>query len=178
MTFAQICYSILERAAADFHAAGAAPVANPYDDATTSHILYDMGLIAAEQWHLLDALSGPEVDTEKASALNRQIYRLNEERADMALDVDTTIRQAFSVADTQPDAVACEVTPGWLLDRLSIMAQKIYHMEHPHGGSADHEAKIRERLEVLQQQRAALMESIDNLIDDLAHGLKYIKPDR
>ena len=75
------------------------------------------------------------------------------------------------------DAINTE-SPAWALDRLSILALKIYHMkEQTERKDADkaHLDKCRAKFDILEQQRADLTEAIDSLLDDIAAGRKYMK---
>ena len=77
-----------------------------------------------------------------------------------------------------PDAVINTESPAWAIDRLSILALKIYHMqqetERP-DAAPDHVARCRAKLDVLLEQRTDLSAAIDRLLDDIAAGRRYMK---
>ena len=66
----------------------------------------------------------------------------------------------------------------WAVDRLSILALKIYHMQEQvrrTDATDEHKAKCQAKLDILLQQRADLSLAIDQLLDDFANGRKYMK---
>ena len=78
----------------------------------------------------------------------------------------------------QPDATINTESPAWALDRLSILALKIYHMAEQvarQDATAEHRARCEAKLEVLREQRADLTAAIDTLLEDIAAGRKYMK---
>ncbi len=77
-----------------------------------------------------------------------------------------------------PDATINTESPAWALDRLSILALKIYHMQaETSRDDADsaHRSRCAAKLDVLTEQRADLISAIDRLLDDIAAGQKYMK---
>lgn len=130
------------------------------------------------QWHLEDIIRDPQIDPVAALALKRRIDRSNQDRTDMVEEIDTYFREKF--ADVKPDADATINTesPAWALDRLSILALKIYHMEREverTDASPEHIARCRARLDVLLEQQRDLTSAIDRLLADIAAGKKYMK---
>lgn len=180
MISAQNCYDIFERATADYHVTDHvdAEVPNPYPDGTIEHTLYAKNLVDAVQWHLEDIIRDPEIDPVAALALKRRIDRSNQVRTDMVEELDTYCRNEFSGVKPLPDATINTESPAWALDRLSILALKIYHMKaetERTDASAEHIAKCRGKLAVLLEQRADLTTAIGQLLDDIAAGRKYMK---
>lgn len=130
------------------------------------------------QWHLEDIIRDPEIDPVAALALKRRIDRSNQDRTDMVEEIDTYFREKY--ADVKPLASATINTesPAWALDRLSILALKIYHMAAEVGrpdASVEHKAKCEAKLNILLQQQVDLTTAIDTLLDDIAAGIKYMK---
>jgi hypothetical protein len=77
-----------------------------------------------------------------------------------------------------PDATINTESPAWAIDRLSILALKIWHMrEQTERTDADaaHLAKCQAKLDVLFEQRVDLTAAIDQLLDDIAAGRKFMK---
>ena len=180
MTTAENCFSIFDRATRDYHVADCvdAPHVNPFPEGTFEHALYEKNWIDAVQWHLEDIIRDPAIDPVEALALKRCIDRSNQERTDMVEDIDTRFREKYSTVAVAPDATINTESPAWALDRLSILALKIYHMEHEVAradASPEHIAKCRGRLDVLREQRADLILSVDQLLADIAAGRKYMK---
>lgn len=180
MKFAEHAYEIFERATADYHKDDHvdAQMANPYDDALIDHTLYVKNWIDAVQWHLEDIIRDPDIDPTEALAIKRRIDRSNQERTDMVEAIDTYFRRLYESVKPLPGASINTESPAWAIDRLSILALKIYHMEaetRRTDASADHIAKCKSRLDILQEQRADLTAAIDTLLDDIAAGRKYMK---
>ena len=134
--------------------------------------------IDAVQWHLEDIIRDPNIDPVEAVALKRRIDRSNQDRTDMVEEIDTYFRGKYADVKVAADATINTESPAWALDRLSILALKIYHMEREvrrSDASEAHIAKCQAKLDVLLQQREDLITAIDQLLDDIAAGKKYMK---
>ncbi len=180
MTFAEKCYEIFERSTADYHKYDDvdAVIANPYAAGTIDHTLYAKNMIDAVQWHLEDIIRDPEIDPVAALSLKRRIDKSNQYRTDMVEEFDTSFRNKYKDVEGAADATINTESPAWALDRLSILALKIYHMNaETERGDADaaHKARCRAKLDVLLEQRSDLTSAIDTLLDDIAAGRKYMK---
>ena len=130
------------------------------------------------QWHLEDIIRDPEINPVDAVALKRRIDRSNQVRTDMVEDIDTWFRDLYKDVIPLQDATINTESPAWALDRLSILALKIWHMrEQAERGdaSAEHIAKSRAKLDVLLEQRDDLTTAIDSLLEDIEAGRKYMK---
>ena len=151
---------------------------NPFDEGTIEHTLFAKNWIDAVQWHLEDIIRDPEIDPVEALALKRRIDRSNQDRTDMVEEIDTYFRELDKDVTPLPDATINTESPAWALDRLSILALKIYHMDaevtRP-DASAEHVEKCRAKLRVLLEQREDLTSAIDRLLADIAAGRKYMK---
>ena len=164
--FAVRCYDIFEASTNDYHKTDNvdAPSHNPFEASTIEHTLYAKNWIDAVQWHLEDIIRDPDIDPVAALALKRRIDRSNQDRTDMVEEFDTYFREKYKDVDVSPDATINTESPAWALDRLSILALKIYHMQ----------AEVA-KLAVLTEQRADLISAIDTLLCDIAAGRKYMK---
>jgi hypothetical protein len=180
MTFAENCYEIFEQSVLDYHKTDDVDAAqhNPYNEGEIAHTLYAKNWIDAVQWHLEDIIRDPEIDPVAALALKRRIDRSNQDRTDMVEELDTYFREKHSAVKVAADATINTESPAWALDRLSILALKIYHMQVEtarRDASAEHLAKCGAKLAVLVEQRRDLTTAIDQLLDDIAAGRKYMK---
>ena len=141
-------------------------------------MLFDKNWVDAVQWHLEDIIRDPEIDPVAALALKRRIDRSNQVRTDMVEEIDTYFRNRFESVEVLPSATINTESPAWALDRLSILALKIFHMraevERPDADEA-HRLQCAAKLAVLEEQRADLISAIDALLDDIAAGRKYMK---
>ena len=180
MKFAEKSYTIFEQAVADYHIDDDVDAATrqPYDPSSIEGVLYAKNRIDAVQWHLEDIIRDPEIDPVAALALKRRIDRSNQERTDMVEELDTYFRTLYADVKTLDGATINTESPAWALDRLSILALKIYHMQaEVNRADADdaHRARCAAKLAVLEEQRADLISAIDDLLDDIAAGRKYMK---
>lgn len=155
-----------------------APHANPYPEGSIEAVMAAKNWIDAVQWHLEDIIRDPAIDPVEALALKRRIDRSNQDRTDMVEEIDTYYRELFADVQPQPGATINTESPAWAIDRLSILALKIYHMAAEVArtdASAEHKAKCEAKLNILLQQRDDLTAAIDTLLDDIAAGRKYMK---
>ncbi len=155
-----------------------ARVANPYPEGTIEATLFAKNWIDAVQWHLEDIIRDPAIDPVDALALKRRIDRSNQDRTDMVEEIDTYFREKYADVTPVPDATINTESPAWALDRLSILALKIYHMAREverTDASPEHIAKCQAKLDILLQQEQDLTTAIDQLLDDIAAGRKYMK---
>ncbi len=180
MTFAQAANDVFSRSTDDYHVTDHVdtPITNPYTEGSIEHTLYAKNWIDAVQWHLEDIIRDPQIDPVEALALKRRIDRSNQDRTDMVEELDTYFRNKYADVKVAADATINTESPAWALDRLSILALKIYHMlaeVNRTDASAEHVAKCRAKLDVLLEQRVDLTTAIDQLLDDIAAGRKYMK---
>lgn len=179
MTFSQLANQVFDRSVADYHTTDNVdtPIRNPYEG-DVEKVLYAKNWIDAVQWHLEDIIRDPAIDPVEALALKRRIDRSNQDRTDMVEELDSYFLQKYAGVEVLPEAVINTESPAWAIDRLSILALKIWHMqEQASRADADeeHRARCRARLDVLLEQRADLSQAVDTLLDDIAAGRRYMK---
>lgn len=175
-----IANEVFDRSVGDYHKTDNidAKMENPYAKGSFESILYGKNWVDSVQWHLEDIIRDPEIDPVEALELKRRIDRSNQVRTDMVEDLDTWMREKYKEIEVHPDATINTESPAWALDRLSILALKIWHMrEQAERTDADdaHCRRCREKLEVLIEQRNDLSLAIDQLIADIEAGRKYMK---
>ena len=180
MEFAKKCYSVFRNTTLLYHKHDNvdAIVENPYAEGTIEHTLHAKNWIDAVHWHLEDIIRDPEIEPIDALALKRRIDASNQDRTDMVEELDTYFREKYSTVSPLPDATINTESPAWALDRLSILALKIYHMEVEVArtdANPEHIAKCQAKLNVLLEQQEDLTTAIDQLLDDIAAGRKYMK---
>ncbi len=179
MTFSQLANQVFDRSVADYHTTDNVdtPIRNPYEG-DVEKVLYAKNWIDAVQWHLEDIIRDPAIDPVEALALKRRIDRSNQDRTDMVEELDSYFLQKYAGVKVLPEAVINTESPAWAIDRLSILALKIWHMqEQASRADADeeHRARCRARLDVLLEQRVDLSQAIDTLLGDIAAGRRYMK---
>ena len=171
---------IFIRAIADYHLKDHVdtPIANPYPDGSIEYLLYLKNWIDTVQWHLEDIIRVPNIDPVEALRIKRRIDSSNQERTDMVEYIDSYFLNEYKDVRTASDATINTESPAWAIDRLSILALKIYHMEQEtkrSDVSADHLEACGRKLDVLRQQQTDLSAAIDTLLEDIAAGRKYMK---
>ena len=171
---------IFKRAAADYHITDNVdtPISNPFEEGTIENMLYLKCWIDTVQWHLEDIIRDPNIDPAEALQLKRRIDRSNQDRTDLVEDIDSYFRQTYSEVKPLPDARLNTESPAWAVDRLSILALKIYHMQEQTSrkdATEEHRAKCQAKLGVLLEQQKDLSLAIDQLLEDIEHGRKYMK---
>lgn len=179
-SFTEQCNHIFNQAISDYHIKNDVdtPINNPYDRESIDNRLYLKCWIDTVQWHLEDIIRDPHIDPMEALQLKRRIDRSNQDRTDLVEQIDSYFRQQYSDVTIAPDATINTESPAWALDRLSILALKIYHMAEQvarQDATAEHRARCEAKLEVLREQRADLTAAIDTLLEDIAAGRKYMK---
>mgnify|MGYP005691122147 FL=1 len=110
--------------------------------------------------------------------LKRRIDASNQERTDTVENIDSYFFDKFRTVSPKEDATINTESPAWAIDRLSILALKIYHMQLEtirSDASSAHKKACNEKLNILIQQRQDLSSAIDLLIDDISNGNKYMK---
>lgn len=177
---AEMANEVFDRSVADYHNTDNvdAPCINPYGKGTLEAIFYDKNWVDAVQWHLEDIIRDPDIDPREALELKRRIDRSNQVRTDMVEDIDTWMREKYKDITPLPNATINTESPAWALDRLSILALKIWHMSEQAERTdvpADHIERSRAKLSILIEQRSDLTAAIDTLLDDIAAGRKFMK---
>ena len=154
------------------------PINNPYERGSIEHKLYLKCWIDTVQWHLEDIIRDPHIDPMEALQLKRRIDRSNQDRTDLVEQIDSYFRQIYADVQVQEDATINTESPAWAVDRLSILALKIYHMREQverTDASQEHRKKCEAKLRVLLEQQVDLSTAIDQLLDDISNGRKYMK---
>ena len=178
--FTEQANKIFERSIEDYHNYDNVdhPIANPYTPGSIEHLLYHKNWIDTVQWHLEDIIRDPNIDPVEALKIKRRIDASNQERTDMVEYIDSWMLEKYKDVKMAPDARINTETPAWAIDRLSILAQKIYHMKieaFREDASEEHRTKCSEKLAVLLQQREDLTSAISDLLEDIASGDKFMK---
>ena len=176
--FTENANRIFDRAIGEYHRWDDVdrPIENPFEQGTIDRLLYHKNWIDTVQWHLEDIIRDPQIDPAAALGIKRRIDRSNQERTDMVEYIDSYLMDKYWDVRPAADARLNTETPAWAIDRLSILALKIYHMEREtERGDDAHRDACRRKLAVLLEQRADLSRAIEELIEDIEAGRKYMK---
>ena len=180
MTFTENANKIFNQAIADYHIKDNidTPINNPFAEGTIENRLYLKCWIDTVQWHFEDIIRDPQINPAEALVLKRRIDKSNQDRTALVEQIDSYFREVYKDVKVQDDARINTESPAWAVDRLSILALKIYHMkeqvERPEA-SAEHKAKCQAKLNVLLEQQVDLSTAIDQLLEDIEAGRKYMK---
>lgn len=180
MEFVKLCQPIFEAAIRDYHVTDNVdtPISNPYPQGQIEHDLYLKCWIDTVQWHFEDIIRDPAIDPAAALVLKRRIDKSNQDRTDLVERIDSYFLTVYRDVKPAPDATINTESPAWAIDRLSILALKIYHMRleaERSDASDEHRQKCGAKLRVLLEQQRDLSQAITQLLDDIAAGRKYMK---
>ena len=178
--FAAHCNNIFDKAILDYHQHDNVDelVVNPYTDGSIDFLLYQKNWIDTVQWHLEDIIRNPEISPVDGLALKRRIDVSNQERTDMVEFIDSYFLDKYKDVQALAGATLNTESPAWAIDRLSILALKIYHMRQEAErteASEAHRNACGLKLEVLLVQRKDLSLAINTLLEDIQAGRKYMK---
>lgn len=180
MSFSTVCNEVFGRSIQDYHVHDDVDAAmnNPYDQGDIKKLLYHKNWIDTVQWHLEDIIRNPQIDPAEALQLKRRIDASNQERTDMVEYIDSYFLEKYAAVKAEENAVINTESPAWAVDRLSILALKIYHMQaeaNRTDANAAHIEACTQKLNVLLEQRSDLSAAIDQLLADIEAGKKYMK---
>ena len=156
------------------------PFTNKFDKDTDliAHLLYRKCWIDTVQWAYEDIIRDPNIDPVGALKLKRMIDASNQDRTDTVEYIDSYFLEKYKAVQAKADAKINSESPAWAIDRLSILALKIYHMNLEatrEDASEAHREACQKKLDVLLEQRLDLSTAIDDLLFDIANGDKYMK---
>lgn len=175
-----LCNKIFQDVINDYHLHNNIdqPIANPYSGNTIEHLLYLKCWIDTVQWHMEDVVRNPEINPVEGLQWKRRIDHSNQERTDVVEYIDSYFLEKFAGVTPIENAKINSESPAWVIDRLSILALKVYHMkEETLRTSADpvHIQACTAKLNILLNQRTDLSISLDELIADIESGQKFMK---
>ena len=151
---------------------------NPYSPDSFESLLWEKSFIDTVQWHLEDLVRPQDVDPVVALGLKRRIDRSNQNRTDLVERIDDYYLSTFSDVQPLPDAKINTETPAWAIDRLSILALKLFHFDievNRKDADEEHHFKCLSKYNVLLTQKEDLIQAIDDLLDELSRGAKIMK---
>lgn len=178
--FTQLCNKIFNESIADYHQYDDVNrlISNPYEKSSIEHLLYLKNWIDTVQWHLEDIIRNPQIDPVEALGIKRWIDRSNQERTDVVEFIDSYFLEKYKTVVPAANASINTESPAWAIDRLSILALKIYHMQEEVNrtdASEEHRQACQRKLNVLQEQQRDLSAAIEELLSDIAAGKKFMK---
>ena len=180
MNFTEFANPIFVQSIQDYHKTDCVdtPINNPYELKTIEYYLYLKNWIDTVQWHFEDIIRDPNIDPAEALVLKRRIDKSNQDRTDLVELIDSYFLDKYKDVQIKANATINTESPAWAIDRLSILALKIYHMRQEverTDTTPEHHAQCENKLNVLLEQQKDLSSAIDQLIDDIENGRKYMK---
>ena len=176
----KVCLEVFRKSILDYHVFDdiSKQSNNPYSKDQLEFLLYQKNWIDTVQWHLEDIIRDPNIEPIEALKIKRTIDSSNQKRTDLVEFIDGYFLEKNKQVKVKKSATFNSESPAWAIDRLSILALKIYHMrqetERAHV-SQNHIINCNKKLEVLNQQNNDLCIAIDELIYDIEIGNKYMK---
>lgn len=178
--FSSFAFGIFEESIDKYHIEDRVdqPFENPYPTDDIAHLLYRKNWIDTVQWHYEDLIRDPQIDPDAALELKRKIDASNQHRTDLVEYIDSYFLDKYKTVTLADEAQINTESPAWAIDRLSILALKIYHMQEEAeraDASEAHREACQSKLRVLLEQRQDLSTAIDQLLLDISNGDKYMK---
>ncbi len=181
MKFTELAWKIFNQSIEDYHNEDSvySKINNPYPkEQEIEHLLYMKNWIDAIQWHLEDIIRAPKIDPVKALEIKRWIDKSNQERTDTVEYIDSWFLQQYKSIEKKENATINTESPAWGIDRFSILALKVYHMREEAtrtDASKDHIEACSKKLAILEEQHNDLGTAIEQLVNDIKSGDKYMK---
>ena len=180
MSFSELSNTIFEKSINDYHQNDDVDtiIVNPYEIRTIEYYLYLKNWIDTVQWHLEDIIRNPNINPIEALALKRRIDKSNQDRTDLVEMIDSYFFDKYKDVVADDNAKINTESPAWAIDRLSILALKIYHMrqETIRQDVDDSQRKqCLDKLNILLEQKTDLSTAIEELLKDIENGHKYMK---
>jgi len=175
MSFSANAWEIFNRSINDYHQNDDVdtPIINPFEKNTLEWLLYAKNWIDTVQWHLEDIIRDENIEPAEALKVKRRIDSSNQQRTDLVEFIDSWFLQKYAHIIPEISAKINSETPAWAVDRLSILALKVYHMSleaNRTSANEEHRYNCTNKLNVLLEQQKDLSEAIDSLLFDIEHG--------
>ncbi len=173
-------FDLFERQIVEYHKEDSVNAVshNPYGEGSFEHILWEKSFIDTVQWHLEDLVRPDDVAPVEALRLKRWIDKSNQNRTDMVERIDDYYMAQFRQVKANTDATINTETPAWAIDRLSILALKIYHFGIEVARtdvSREQHDRCQTKYNTLLEQKSDLMQAIETLLQELSEGKKIMK---
>ena len=176
----KICLQVFEKSILDYHVFDdiSKESNNPYNKNQLEFLLYQKNWIDTVQWHLEDIIRDPKIDPVEALKIKRTIDLSNQKRTDLVEYIDSYFLEKNKNVKIQNNASFNSESPAWAIDRLSILALKIFHMKQETERTdvdQSHIYNCKKKLAVLNEQNKDLCTAIDELMEDIQNGKKYME---
>lgn len=175
MSFSESAWKIFNQSINEYHQKDDVdtPINNSFEKNTLEWLLYAKNWIDTVQWHLEDIIRDENIEPLEALKIKRRIDSSNQQRTDLVEFIDSWFLQKYENITPEPVAKINSETPAWAVDRLSILALKVYHMSleaNRSSATEEHRFNCTSKLNVLLEQKKDLSEAIDQLLFDIENG--------
>ncbi|UOE38607.1 DUF4254 domain-containing protein [Chryseobacterium oryzae] len=175
MNFSETAWKVFNQSIEDYHVLDNVETipSNPFSEGSLERILYAKNWIDTVQWHLEDIIRDENINPLEALQLKRAIDASNQKRTDLVEFIDGWFLDQYKNIDPKAEAKINTETPAWAVDRLSILALKIFHMDleaNRESATEQHRIACQAKLDVLLSQKSDLSTSIDQLLKDIENG--------
>jgi hypothetical protein len=179
MIKAEDCNILFNNGIEQYHILDAVDQAfEPIEGSDIERLLYQKCWIDTVQWHYEDLIRDPEINPKDGMTLKRLIDASNQRRTDMVEQIDDWFLGQFLTANADENATVNTESPAWVVDRLSILALKIYHMHEQverDNVDTEHVQQAKSKLAVLKEQQIDLAASFNELLADIGSGTRVMK---
>ncbi|MGB0789132.1 MAG: DUF4254 domain-containing protein, partial [Marinirhabdus sp.] len=131
MKFSQTANNVFLKAIVKYHVENTVYqlFTNPYNkkENLLEYLLYRKCWIDTVQWHYEDIIRDPKIDPVAALGIKRKIDASNQDRTDMVEYIDSYFLDKYKNVSANKGATINTESPAWGVDRLSILALKVYH---------------------------------------------------
>mgnify|MGYP002628043256 CR=1 FL=1 len=148
-------------------------IENPFDEALS--IVCDQHSDNFRLWHEEDSARCPTTNDIEIAAVKRRIDKLNQSRNDRIEKIDEWISEVLEQRGIEPkeNARLNTETPGSAIDRLSIMALRLYHLDEQlqrDDATPDHRVSVNEKISICKMQKLRLSQALKDLLDEIEQG--------
>jgi hypothetical protein len=180
MLSASALFSVFQQSIDDYHLQDDVdtPLKNPFPSDCFENLLYHKNWIDTVQWHLEDIIRLPEIEPTEGIKIKRRIDKSNQDRTDLVEKIDDYFLVQFKNITPKTGARINSETPAWLVDRMSILMLKIFHMREQTERTdvgADHLEKCESKLAILLEQKTGMQHAFDELMEDIKNGNRRFK---
>ena len=151
---------------------------NPYEKFTLDHLLFKKAYIDTIQWHCEDVVRDPAIEDKFVRYYKVKIDDLNQKRTNLVEKIDDYFLETYKNVVLQPAHRLNTESPAWALDRLCILALKLYHMNievSRQDLSSEKRDEYQQKLDLLIQQREDLIQALESLLDEIGNGETHFK---
>ena len=177
---AENCIKIFEKAITDYHVKDNVyqSFTNRFEEGTIECTMYQKIWIDTVQLHYEDIIRDPHIEPAAGMDMKRKIDKSNQNRTDVVEQLDDYYISLFNDVSIQSNAKLNTESPGWVVDRISILCLKIYHMQEQvdrTDADSKHKQQCLNKLNILLEQKEDLSASFNDLLDEIQKGEKQIK---